>query len=177
MIILDQVSKYIIKAQMNIEDSIPVLGTFFQLTYIENEGAAFGVRVGNPKLFLMLSVIAAILVFYYLVRMRNRNWLPQLAIAFIAAGAIGNLADRFIHGKVVDFFDFEFFDIYIPSFNLLGYTFSEYSMTRWPIFNVADIAITCGMIIIVSYLIFIGDPLAPLHKSAVTLSNGPDRSI
>jgi signal peptidase II len=109
--------------------------------------------------------------------MRDKNWLPQLALAFISAGAIGNLADRFIHGKVVDFLDVEFFDIYVPSFNILGYTFSEYSMTRWPIFNVADIAITCGMIIIISYLIFIGDPLAPFHKSTVSLSNGSDRSI
>ena len=177
MVILDQVSKYVIKAQMNIEDSIPVLGSFFQITYIENDGAAFGVRLGSPKLFLMLSVIAAILVFYYLIRMRDKNWLPQLALAFIAAGAIGNLADRFIHGKVVDFIDVEFFDIFIPSFNILGYTFSEYSMTRWPIFNVADIAITCGMIIIISYLILIGDPLATFHKSRVTVSNGSNGNI
>lgn len=177
MVILDQVSKYVIKAQMNIEDSIPVLGSFFQITYIENDGAAFGVQLGSPKLFIMLSVIAAILVFYYLLRMRDKNWLPQLALAFIAAGAIGNLTDRFIYGKVVDFLDVEFFDIFIPSFNILGYTFSEYSMTRWPIFNVADIAITCGMIIIISYLIFIGDPLAPFHKSRVTVSNGSNGNI
>ena len=177
MVILDQVSKYVIKAQMNIEDSIPVLGSFFQITYIENDGAAFGVQLGSPKLFIMLSVIAAILVFYYLLRMRDKNWLPQLALAFIAAGAIGNLTDRFIHGKVVDFLDVEFFDIFIPSFNILGYTFSEYSMTRWPIFNVADIAITCGMIIIISYLILIGDPLAPFHKSRVTVSNGSNGNI
>ena len=122
-------------------------------------------------------MIAAILVFYYLIRMRDKNWLPQLALAFIAAGAIGNLVDRFIYGKVVDFLDIEFFDINIPSFNILGYTFSEYSMTRWPIFNVADIAITCGMIIIISYLIFIGDPLSPFNKQAVTLSNGSDKNI
>ncbi len=177
MVFLDQVSKYIIKTQMDLIESKPVLGSFFQITYVENDGAAFGVQLGSPKIFLALSVIAAILVLYYLIRMRDKNWLPQLALAFIAAGAIGNLTDRFINGKVVDFFDIEFFDIYIPSFNFLGITLSGYSMTRWPVFNVADIAITCGMIIIISYLIFVGDPLAAFQKQTVMLSNGSDGNI
>ena len=177
MVILDQVSKYIIKTQMHHFDSKPVLGTFFQITYVVNEGAAFGVQLGSPKLFLVLSIIAAILVFYYLIRMRDKNWLPQLALAFIAAGAIGNLSDRILHGKVVDFFDIEFFDISIPSFNLFGWTLSGYSMTRWPIFNVADIAITCGMIVIVSYLIFVGDPLISFQKQTASLSNESNGNI
>ena len=172
MVFLDQVSKYIIKTQMDLFESKPVLGSFFQITYVENDGAAFGVQLGSPKIFLALSVIAAILVLYYLIRMRDKNWLPQLALAFIAAGAIGNLTDRFINGKVVDFFDID-----IPSFNFLGITLSGYSMTRWPVFNVADIAITCGMIIIISYLIFVGDPLAAFQKQTVILSNGSDGNI
>jgi signal peptidase II len=177
MVILDQVSKYVIKTQMVLFDSKPILGTFFQITYVENEGAAFGVQLGSPILFLILSIIAAILVFYYLIRMHDKNWLPQLALAFIAAGAIGNLSDRLIHGKVVDFFDVEFFDISIPSFKFFGWTLSGYSMTRWPVFNIADIAITCGMIMILSYLIFVGDPLISLQKQTATLSNGSDGNI
>ncbi|MEJ2544766.1 MAG: signal peptidase II [Calditrichaceae bacterium] len=177
MVILDQVSKYIIKTQMNLFDSKPILGSFFQITYVENAGAAFGVQLGSPKLFLILSIVAAILIFYYLIRMRDKNWLPQLALAFIAAGAIGNLTDRFLHGKVVDFLDVEFFDISIPSFKFFGWTLSGYSMTRWPVFNIADIAITCGMIMILSYLIFVGDPLISLQKQTATLSNGSDGNI
>jgi signal peptidase II len=177
IVLLDQVSKYIIKTQMDLYDSIPVMGSFFQITYVENDGAAFGVRFGNPTFFLILSLIAAILVFYYLIRMRDKNWLPQLALALIASGAIGNLTDRFMYGKVIDFFDVEFFDILIPSFNFLGLTLSGYSMTRWPVFNVADITITCGMVIIISYLIFVGDPLASFQKQTVTLSDGSDGNI
>lgn len=177
MVILDQVSKYLIKTQMDLFESKPILGNFFQITYVENDGAAFGVQLGSHKIFLVLSVIAAILVFYYLIRIRNKNWLPQLALAFIAAGAIGNLTDRLIHGKVVDFFDIEFFNISIPSFNLFGWTLSGYSMTRWPVFNVADMAITCGMFIIVSYLIFVGDPLVSFQKQTASLSNGSDGNI
>lgn len=177
MVILDQVSKYVIKTQMDLFESKPILGSFFQFTYIENTGAAFGVQLGSPKIFLTLSVMAAILVFYYLIRLRNKNWLPRLGLAFIAAGAIGNLIDRFIHGKVIDFFDVDFFDFSIPSFNLFGWTLSGYSMTRWPVFNVADVAITCGMVIIVSYLIFVGDPLASFQKQTISLNNGSDGNI
>jgi signal peptidase II len=177
MVVLDQVSKYIIKNNLDLYKPKQIFGSFFRLTYIENEGAAFGVQLGSPKLFLVLSIIAAILVFYYLIRMRDKNWLLQLAMSFIAAGAIGNLSDRILHGKVVDFFDIEFFDISIPSFNLFGWTLSGYSMTRWPIFNVADIAITCGMIIILSYLIFIGDPLISFQKQTASLSNESNGNI
>lgn len=120
---------------------------------------AFGVRISNPILFSALSIFAAMLVFYYLYRLRNEGWLIQSALSLIAAGAIGNLVDRFIHGKVVDFFDVEFFDISIPTFSIFGIHFPGYSLTRWPVFNVADSAVTIGMIILIFYIIFIGDPL------------------
>lgn len=174
---LDQVSKYLIKLKMDLFDSIPVLGDFFKITYVENSGAAFGIQLGNTKLFFALSIIAALLVVYYLIRIRHKNWLPQLALAFIAGGAVGNLIDRFAFGKVVDFLDVEFIDIYIPSFNFIGITFSEYSMTRWPTFNIADVAITCGMIIIIFYLVFVGDPLTSFSKQTVELSDGSNRNI
>ena len=163
VILLDQVTKYIIKSTMSLGESIPVLGKFFCITYVENPGMAFGVRISNPILFSALSIFAAILVFYYLFRLRNEGWLIQGALSLIAAGAIGNLIDRFVHGKVVDFFDVEFFDISIPGFNLLGWHFPGYSLTRWPVFNIADSAVTTGMIILIFYIIFIGDPLKNLN--------------
>ena len=93
-------------------------------------------------------------------------------MSFISAGAIGNLTDRFIYGRVIDFLDFEFFDIHIPAFSFLFFNFPGYSMTRWPVFNVADMAVTSGMIIIISYLIFVGDPLKPAENPAVELNDG-----
>jgi len=172
LVTLDQITKYTIKGTMHLGQSIPVLGDFFKITYVENPGMAFGLRLGNPVLFMIFSIFAACLVFYYLYRMRNQNRLLQTALAFIASGAIGNLVDRFIYGRVVDFLDFEFFDISIPSFKLIGMSFSGYSMSRWPVFNVADMAVTCGMIIIISYLVFIGDPLKPVQQPSVEVSNG-----
>ncbi len=159
---LDQLTKYVIKVSMNLGESVPVLGNFFRITYVENPGMAFGVRIQNGTLFSALSIIAALLVFYYLVRLRKGGWVLQTALSLIAAGAIGNLLDRFLYGKVVDFLDFEFFDIHIPAFNLLGLHFPGYDMTRWPVFNVADSAVTIGMIFLIGYIAFIGDPLKKL---------------
>ncbi len=171
VLILDQVTKYIIKISMFLGQSFPVLGDFFRITYVENPGMAFGVRIENPYLFFGLSIIAAILVFYYLFRLRNEGWLLQTALSLIAAGAIGNLVDRFIYGKVIDFLDVEFFDIHIPAFQFLGIYFPGYSMTRWPVFNVADSAVTVGMIIIIGYLLLVGDPLKHAQPSAAETSH------
>ena len=163
---LDQITKYIIKSSMNLGESIPVIGNFFRITYVENPGMAFGVRIQNGTLFSVLSIVAALLVFYYLVRLRNGGWVLQTALSLIAAGAIGNLLDRFLYGKVVDFLDFEFFDISIPAFNVLGFHFNGYSMTRWPVFNIADSAVTIGMIFLIGYILFMGDPLKNLYHTA-----------
>jgi len=172
LVILDQVSKYYIKTSMYLGQSYPVIGDFFRITFVENPGMAFGVRIGNPVIFMGLSIAAAVLVFIYLFRLRNEGWPLQLALCFITAGAIGNLADRFIYGKVVDFLDFEFFDVFISPFTVFNIQFSGYSMTRWPVFNVADMAVSGGMIILIAYLIFVGDPTKKESHTPAETSNG-----
>lgn len=171
LVILDQITKYIIKTSMMVGDSFTVIGDFFRITFVENPGMAFGVHIGNPFIFLGLSLVAAGLVFYYLFRLRKQSWMLQTALSLIAAGAIGNLTDRLLYGKVVDFLDFEFIDVFIPAFNLLGVHFSGYSMTRWPVFNVADSSVTVGMVVIIAYLIFIGDPLNESSQSSLPSLN------
>ncbi len=169
---LDQVTKYITRINMLPGESIHVIGNFFRFTYVENPGMAFGLRIENTVVFMGLSLIAAGLVFYYLYKLRNEVWQLQFAIAMIASGAIGNLSDRFIRGSVVDFLDFEFFDITLPAFQLFGYEFSGYYMTRWPVFNVADMAVSGGMMIIFGYILLKGDPLAnPVEKPTETTSD------
>ena len=156
ILILDQVTKYIVKQTMYLHESIRVLGDFFRLTYIENPGMAFGIEWENKVLFSILSVSAAFIVMYYLYRMRNEHWSVRIALASIFGGAIGNLIDRFMYGRVVDFFDFEFFDISIPSFHIFSFQFPGYEMYRWPVFNIADIAVSVGMILIGWLIIFHG---------------------
>lgn len=169
---LDQLTKYITKINMLPGESIPIIGNFFRFTYVENPGMAFGLRIENTVLFFGLSLIAAGLVFYYLYKLRNEVWQLQFAIAMIASGAVGNLSDRFIRGSVVDFLDFEFFDITIPAFQLFGYEFAGYEMTRWPVFNVADMAVSGGMMLIFGYILIKGDPLnKPSQKSTQNTSH------
>ncbi len=171
VLILDQVTKYIIKTSMYLGESFPVWGDFFRITYVENPGMAFGFRFSNSTLFMVLSIVAGILVLYYLYRIRNESWVLQLALSWITAGAIGNLLDRFIYGRVVDFLDFEFWDISIPSFDVLGLHFSGYAMTRWPVFNVADMAVSGGMIILITYILFVGDPIKQVSGKSTESSH------
>jgi signal peptidase II len=154
IVLLDQISKWIIKSTMSLHESISVLGDFFRITYIENPGMAFGIRFGDNIFFTVFALAASVVILVYLFKMKGEHILTRIAMASILGGAIGNLTDRVIRGKVVDFLDFEFFDIEIPSFHLLVVDFPGYSLTRWPIFNVADIAVTIGMIILFIFVLF-----------------------
>jgi len=153
VVIIDQISKIIVKNSMQLHDSIEVLGDFFKLTYIENPGMAFGIQLESKLLFTMLSVIASLIIFIYLIRLPNERLLFRFSLSLILGGAIGNLIDRIFFGKVIDFFDVEFFNIIIPPFKILFINFQGYELTRWPIFNVADSAVTCGMVLI-TWMIF-----------------------
>lgn len=163
MIITDQVTKLLVKgikipwlgidwAGMSYGSQKTVLGKFFKLTFIENPGMAFGLNVG-PKVFLTLFTIAAsLLILYYIWKHRSDGLVLRLALALILAGAVGNLIDRtfygkiygyapFFEGRVVDFFQVDFWD-----FTIFGKTY-----TTWPIFNVADIAVTVGFLMILFF--------------------------
>ena len=148
VVILDQISKYIIKSTMYLYESIEFLGDFFKITYIENPGMAFGIQIGSKFWFTFLSIAAAAVVLIYLIRIPNEKFLFRFALALIMGGAIGNLIDRLLAGRVVDFLDVEFFDISLPAFDFLFINFPGYALTRWPVFNIADSAVTCGMILI-----------------------------
>jgi len=133
---------------------IPVIGNFFRITFIENPGMAFGFDPGaDYKLWISIfSLAASIGLVIYLYIIRNQKLSLRLAIAFILGGAVGNLIDRMFYGifygyaplfygRVVDFLDFNFFNI-----NIFGRHFD-----RWPIFNIADSAVTIGVIILLFF--------------------------
>ncbi len=165
IVIIDQISKIVVKGfsipflnfnfdGMYYGQSIPVIGDFFRLTYIENPGMAFGFDPGDGfKLAISLfSLVASIGLLIYLYAIRNNSLSLRIAIAFILGGAVGNLIDRtfygvffgyapLFYGRVVDFFDFDFFD-----FTLFGRSYD-----RWPIFNVADAAVSVGVLILILF--------------------------
>ncbi|MCH7732918.1 MAG: signal peptidase II [Candidatus Marinimicrobia bacterium] len=130
VVILDQVTKQIARTSMTFHDSIPVIRNFFHFTYVENSGIAFGINFpGGSVIFPIASIIATVAVFYYLWLVRKDQIVVRLSLALILGGAIGNLIDRLLFGKVVDFFDF----------SIAGY--------HWPVFNVSDSSVTIGLIL------------------------------
>lgn len=149
LLIADQVTKLAIRQTFVLGESIPVWGDFFRLTYIHNAAGAFGVAFGHPAVYYIASILISIFIFYNLYRQPNlRSW-SVWGLTLVLAGAIGNLIDRVFIGEVVDFLDFEFFDLDLPTFKFLFIHFRGYTMTRWPIFNIADSAVTVGICVLI----------------------------
>ena len=149
VIFLDQLSKTIIYHSLYLGQSLPVLGEFFRITYILNPGGAFGTKLGGNNLYTILSVVAIVLTFFFFSQTKKEQVLIKTGLALILGGAIGNLIDRFRFGQVVDFLDFDFFDIFIPEFSLLFFNFPGFQLDRWPVFNIADSSVTCGATLII----------------------------
>ena len=133
---------------------IPVIGDFFRLTFVENPGMAFGYDPGLDFKFYIsvFSLVASVALLIYLIISRKQSLSLRLSLAFILGGAVGNLIDRLFYGifygyaplfygKVVDFLDFDFFNI-----TILGRSYD-----RFPIFNIADAAVTIGVLIIIIF--------------------------
>ena len=134
LILLDQITKAITRAKMDLHESIPVIQDLFHMTYVTNDGMAFGINFpAGIYVFTMVSIIASIGLGWYLWQVRNDVFLIRLSLAFILAGAIGNLIDRILFGKVVDFFDF------------------MYAGHHFPVFSIADSSVTVGMIFFLYY--------------------------
>lgn len=165
IVIADQVTKLLVKgfsipffhftySGMYEGEKIPVIGNFFRITFIENPGMAFGFDPGiNFKLWISIfSLAASVGLIIYIYYVRNQRLSLRIALAFILGGAVGNLIDRMLYGifygyapvfygRVVDFLDVDFFD-----FSIFGRNYD-----RWPIFNIADAAVTIGVLILIIF--------------------------
>jgi len=163
VVLADQITKLLVKGfsipalniavrGMNLNTSKNLLGDFVRLTYIENPGMAFGIDMGGKLFFSIFSIAASIGILWYIYKVRNERFLVRFPLALILGGAIGNLIDRtfygvvfdntpLFHGRVVDFLDVQFFNI-----NLFGY-----HLTRWPVFNLADSAVTIGVLLLIIF--------------------------
>ena len=155
IVLLDQATKAIVDRRMPLHYSIPIIDGFFNLTYIRNTGAAFGIFSGAHEVFRLpfligVSVLASGFILVMLKRLREDATGLITALAFILAGAVGNLIDRIFHGEVIDFFD-----VYWKQYH-------------WPAFNIADSFITIGVAITIFYLIRAKgeDPFAAASNAA-----------
>lgn len=143
-VIIDQISKGIIRQRFALYESLSVIDSFFQLTYARNAGGAFGLfnqaaRAWRLPFFLVVSCVAVVVLLLFVLRVRPGQWWLLLALGSILGGALGNLIDRMLSGEVTDFLD-----LYWGSYH-------------WPTFNVADSCITVGMVILLVYSLLVRD--------------------
>jgi signal peptidase II len=166
VLILDQVTKLLVKGVnipslgishygMTYGESIRLLGDWLKITYIENPNMAFGIEVGGKLFLTLFAMLASCAIVYLLWKYRGERTAFRLSLALVLSGALGNLIDRtlypvfygtggFFEGNVVDFINFDLFMINLGSS----------SFKFWPIFNVADAAVSIGVVM----LLIVGFP-------------------
>ena len=134
-VILDQGSKLVIDSSMRLYQSIPVM-PYFNLTYVHNTGAAFSFlsEAGGWQrwFFAGLAILISAVIAVWLARLKQHETLLAVALSLVLGGAIGNLIDRLAYGYVIDFLD-----VY-------------YGTWHWPAFNIADSAITLGVMLMLA---------------------------
>jgi signal peptidase II len=155
IVILDQITKILVKTQMSLNETHQLVGDFLRLTFVENPGMAFGINLGVPVILSVFSLIASIFIIYLLNKSKKQlsasPWF-KLSLALILGGAIGNFIDRtfyglifnyapLCYGKVVDFVDVD-----IPDINIFNF-----SINRFYVFNVADSGVSIGMFLLLIF--------------------------
>jgi signal peptidase II len=140
VIILDQATKLFVQAHMALYESIPIIPNYLDITYTQNPGAAFSMLADAPpwvrKAFLLTMACAAIIVLLVIIVRAESVSLTSVSCALILGGAMGNLIDRAIRGRVIDFMRAHYYDL------------------NYPIFNVADSAISIGVVLILFMTVF-----------------------
>ncbi|RIO54292.1 signal peptidase II [Staphylococcus pasteuri] len=135
ILVIDQITKWIIASSMKIGDSYEVIPNFLNITSHRNNGAVWGILSGKMFFFYIITVIILIILVLFFIKEAKYNLFMQLAVSLLFAGALGNFIDRLFNGEVVDFIDT----------NIFGYDF--------PIFNIADSSLTIGVILIIIALL------------------------
>lgn len=147
MVVLDQLSKIWIKNNFALYESRNVIGDFLRFSFVENPGIAFGIRIGNLKIMVtIISIAIASYLAFLLYNSKQLVYVEKLSLSLILGGAIGNLIDRIL--------------IYIPNSTYSGVVdFIDVGIVghRWYIFNIADSAVTIGIIIYLIYSTFLED--------------------
>ncbi|MEZ0369587.1 MAG: signal peptidase II [Candidatus Sericytochromatia bacterium] len=135
--VLDQVSKYPIRAGWQLGQSRPVF-PWLSFTYVQNTGSLFGIFQGNPlPLGIVSALVSGAIIWYAWHLQRNSGWLAYITLGTLLGGAVGNMLDRLFFGFVVDFFDLQ-----------------ANGRNIWPVFNVADIAVdvAIGLFVLMAFL-------------------------
>ena len=133
VIVIDQITKYMVRSGMQPGDSIPVIGEWMRILYVRNTGTAFSMFAGNKWVTIVLTSILIIACLIFVIReARSGDRIIAILLTFVIAGGVSNMIDRI----------------------LLGYVTDMISCGSFAVFNVADIGVTCGCILTVIYLLW-----------------------
>ncbi|MDO8886477.1 signal peptidase II [Candidatus Oleimmundimicrobium sp.] len=124
--LFDQLTKLYIRQNFSVGESAPVIDNIFHITYVQNNGAAFGLIPNQQTVLFFITFFVILIIAVFSIISRPKEISMQLALGLILGGAVGNLLDRLLIGTITDFLDFRI----------------------WPVFNVADSAIVIGTIIL-----------------------------
>lgn len=127
MFLIDRITKSIVAAQIAYGTEVPVIGNLVGITNVRNSGAAFGFAPAGATLFLLASIVVSIGIVVYVVRNPGTTW-NDAVLGLILGGTVGNGFDRIVYGTVTDFVNVHF----------------------WPVFNMADSAISIGVVLLVA---------------------------
>ena len=131
IVVLDQFTKFLIKQNFQLDQSMPVIKNFLHLTYVTNSGSAFGLFKGYNQLLGLFAIVVIIATFCYMgKKIKENQKLLQFSVGLLLGGTAGNLIDRMLYGSVIDFIDFRV----------------------WPVFNLADSAVTISIILLIILL-------------------------
>lgn len=144
LVALDQLVKYWAFTKLSVLGTIPIIDTVFHLTYVENRGAAFSILQNQRWLFLILTPLIVATIIFVLYKKRIYSKIGRIGLYLVLAGALGNLIDRIWHGFVVDLFDFR--------------------LIHFPVFNVADIYVVCGVVLFFYYYLIQHEKLEKAAK-------------
>lgn len=133
VIAADQIVKSIVRANMVPGDSISVIGDFFKIEYVRNAGAAFGILSNKREVLIVVPLVVMIVALIVILRSNFTNKVVKYALVLVISGGLSNLYDRISMGSVTDMLSFSIFP---------------------PVFNIADIAVTCGCALLVIYVLF-----------------------
>lgn len=136
VIIIDQLTKWLVVTNMEIRERIPLIDPYLSLLSHRNRGAAWGMLEGQMWLFAIVTIVVVGGIVYYFQKEGKKNPLFGWSLMLLLGGAVGNFIDRMVRGEVVDFVS-----VLVP---VINYDF--------PIFNVADASLTIGVILVIIYL-------------------------
>ncbi len=131
LLIVDQLVKLLIKSTFKLHEELELIPNFFSLHYLQNDGAAFSILQNKTYLLVIVAIICLGIMVYYIQKEKTFTKFSSISLGLILGGIIGNLLDRIIYKKVIDYLSFTFFTY------------------NFPVFNIADVGITVGALLLI----------------------------